>query len=363
MERPAEHSQENREPAPAPALTWRQRLGARLGQLHGHWSRVFWTLHSVWALTSGTLVLILARNRWGYVPWVVGFIGLTWASTLFFSKLAARFFESAAMRFAKGFASWATRAMYQNTLFFLIPFYFYSATLTSSNVLYLAALTALAGLACLDMVFDRLLRDKKWFALGFFAFVTFSALQFFLPLVFRVRIHNGAYLAAGLSILATIPLAYTWAEVKQHRRAWKILAAFLVVIAVLKVARMIIPPVPLRVTSIVFSGGLDTKSLIADRDYVDEIPLSALSSGRLYARAAIFAPVRLATSIRVRFIIDGDTARWSRALDIHAHDHGFRVWDVLRAQGGAFKPCRIRAEVWTREGQLVGRRDIRIVDR
>src|ERR1044071_8868841 len=97
--------------------------------------------------------------------------------------------------------------MYQETLFFLIPFYFYSATVRSRNFLYVVLLTALAVLSCFDMLFDRLLREPRWFSIGFFPFVSFSALQFFLPLLLRTRIEYGSYLGAVLSFFLPLPPA------------------------------------------------------------------------------------------------------------------------------------------------------------
>jgi Family of unknown function (DUF5924) len=155
-------------------MTWRE--------LHERYARLLWALHSAWALVSGIAVLVLAHNRYGFLRWVVLFIALTWGSTLFFSRFAVAE-GSQFLRFAQGVASYLTRVMYQETLFFLIPFYFYSATLRSWNFLYVLALAAFAVLSCFDMLFDRLLRERRWFAIGFFAFVSFSALQFFLPLL------------------------------------------------------------------------------------------------------------------------------------------------------------------------------------
>ncbi|HSG46629.1 MAG TPA: hypothetical protein VLA43_02325, partial [Longimicrobiales bacterium] len=61
-----------------PSPTFRERAGR-------YWARhrtLFWMLHSFWALATGVAVLLLARERYAFVPWVVAFLGLTWASTL-----------------------------------------------------------------------------------------------------------------------------------------------------------------------------------------------------------------------------------------------------------------------------------------
>ena len=39
-------------------------------------------LHSAWALIGGTVIVLLARERYHLVLWVVLFLALAWASTL-----------------------------------------------------------------------------------------------------------------------------------------------------------------------------------------------------------------------------------------------------------------------------------------
>ena len=335
---------------------WRRAID-RAMRLHERYRRVFWTLHSVWALLTGVAVLVLAHNRYGYLPWVVLFIALTWASTLFFSRIAGPT-RSAAFRFAQGFVSYFTRVLYQETLFFLIPFYFYSTTFPSWNCAFVILLGVLAVLSCFDLVFDHLLRTRRVFAMAYFAVVSFSALQFFLPAVFRIRIHNGTYLAAGVAFAAAVTLAYPLSELRQPRRLAKVLLALVLVVAAVSFGRTAVPPVPLRLIKVRFATSFDPTVMRAPREYEGRMPLAALHGKRLYAIATIFAPSRIPTSLTFRFVHDGRVLHASRAVDVLAHERGFRVWDTLQAPPAGFGPGRYRVELWTREGQLVGRADV-----
>jgi Family of unknown function (DUF5924) len=348
------------------ASRWHERLrvrGARtisLGRvLRRRYSRAFWAVHSAWALITGGLVLVLAHNRYGFLPWVVLFLTLTWASTLFFSRFAVGR-TSAGLRFAQGFVSYLTRVMYQETLFFLLPFYFYSTTFPSWNSGYVVALAGLAVLSCFDMVFDRLLRTRRPFAVGFFAVVTYSALQFFLPLLFHVQIHNGAYLAAGFAFFASLPVAYSWQELKRGRRQALIALALVAIVVVLKVGRTLLPPVPLRLSAMSFAVDIDPRTLQLDHELKGVTRTTDLIGGRLCARATIFSPGTLPVRLRFRFYRDGTLLKSSRALDLVAHARGFRVWSALRPGATGFPPGRYRVEVVTDEGQLVGRDDLTV---
>ena len=329
--------------------------------LHRRYSRLFWTFHSVWALLSGGIVLVLSHNRYGYLPWVVLFLALTWASTLFFSRFAIGS-GSRRAQLAKGVVSYVTRIMYQETLFFLLPFYFNSTTFPSWNCFYVIALGALAVLSCFDLVFDRLLRSSRAFSLAFFGIVTYSALQFFLPLLFHVRVHNGAYLAAAVSFFAAVPLAFSGRDLREGKRWAAIVVALAVIIGVLKVARVVVPPVPLRLWDLHFGPDLDLRTVRMSREFPATVHQGDLDNGRLYVIAVVFSPGKLPVDVQLHFFRDGHLLRVSRVVELIAHDRGFRVYDVLRARSGAgFTPGKYEVEVWTGEGQLVGRRSVRVL--
>lgn len=327
-------------------------------EVYDRYARLFWALHSAWALISGIAVLVLAHNRYGFLRWVVLFIALTWGSTLFFSRLA-RPEGSPAMKFAQSVVSYLTRVMYQETLFFLIPFYFYSATFPSWNFLYVIALAVFAVLSCFDMLFDRLLREHRWFSTGFFAFVSFSALQFFLPLLLRTRIANSEYLAAAISFVAALALAGRMADLREKRRLIVIVVAFAGVLLGIRLFRPLLPPVPLRLTRLRFSGTLNPRTLNAPVDFDKEIPAAQLRRGRIYAVATVFSPQRIPATIQMRFLQGGKVLRASRTLDLTARPGGFRIWDSVKLPEPP-KSDTYRIEVWS-AGQLLGKRDVKVV--
>lgn len=342
-----------------------RRAGARFEQVYSRYSRVFWTLHSIWALVWGAGVLVLAHNRHGYLPWVVSFLGLTWASTLFFTR-ALSSAQSKAMRYAQEFISYLTRVMYQGTLFFLIPFYAYSATFFSANAVFVGFLLALAVFSCFDLPFDRLLRRQRIFALTFFALVTFAALNFFFPLIFQTRLHVGTYLAVVLAVAAALPLAYSFTELLRPRMAAR--AALILLIALLgaRAVRPLVPPVPLRLAKVRFAAEFDPTTLSSPRDWADLIPGTELAQGKLYVDATIFAPTSIPTTVTIKVTRAGVVVRSSRVVELLAHQKGFRVWDavplnVLASASSARRPeGPLAVEVWTAEGHLLGRAEAKI---
>jgi hypothetical protein len=303
-------------------------LRARTQALREGHARVFWIAHSLWALAQGATVAVLAEERPDFAAWVLGLLGFVWLSTLFFCRSALVALRPGSLRV--GVASYATRVIYQQTLFFLLPFYARSTTPASPNLAFTLALIALAVLACLDLSFDRWLRRSAAFAATFFFAVAYAALQLLLPLVLRVPFELAQPLALTLALVAAVASVGLPRGLSREARLVGALPIALLA-ALLGLAPRLVPPAPLRISAFGFE--------------------ERLASVRATARVS--APVPVPVEVTVRWEQGADLLRTSRDVSITAHGAGFRVWDELaRARlgdGGA------RVDILTATGQLVGR--------
>lgn len=322
---------------------------ARLTQLWRTYRRPFWILHSVWALLTGALVIFLSRERYGFVPWVVGFLALTWASTLFFTRPAG---GPDGGGIGRDLTSYVTRVLYQETLFFLLPFYAYSTVFPSWNVLFVALLGCLAILACLDLIFDRWLRDYPSFGLIFFASVAFAALNLLLPLMVGLR----PRLAAGIAAVAAVGTAAPLALRGRNSSLWTRLrlgGAALAILALAFVADGLVPPVPLRLQRLTFGTGFDQEDLSLRGTLGSPVEAGSVG-GQLVALAEVFAPSNVPARIVLEWRRDGEVLRTSREVEILAHRSGFRVWDVYRPEGAGLSAGVYRIVLKTVDGRLFG---------
>ncbi len=308
--------------APEPSALARLRL--RLDGARERHRRTFWILHSIWALTNGALVVALAEQAGRFWALVLGALALTWGSTLFFCWR-----RSAAPSLRSGLVSYATRVLYQETLFFLLPFYVRSSTLGSVNVAFTLALIGLAVLACLDLAFDRWLRGSAAFAASFSFLVSFSALQLLLPLVARVPYARAAPLALVLAFAGTLVLLGASRALGWRRRALGALPSAAVALLLLAAPRLV-PPAPLQLRTLTLERG-----------------------ALMRAEARVVAPVPVPVEVSVRWTRAGELLRESRIVHVTAHGAGFRVWDEAAVPG----PGALRVELLTESGQLIGRRD------
>jgi Family of unknown function (DUF5924) len=328
----------------------------RLWQRHG---RSFWILHSIWALGTGIVVLWLARERYGFVPWVVGFLLLTWASTLFFSRQpTGEAADTLSARFRRGLASYFTRVLYQETLFFVLPFYAYSVVFPSWNVAFPLLLALLAILACLDLLFDRWLRESQVFGLVFFASVAFGVLNLLLPTLFALRPVVATPVAAVTALVTAAPLAVRGGA--RGPRSWlHLTAAGLAILVVAIGVPQLVPPVPLRLEGVTFAADLDRTSL-EPAGVIDEDADGSVLHGQLVVLARVFAPSNVPARVALDWYVDRALVRSSREVEIVAHSDGFRVWDALRPENGTLAPGVYRIVLRTADSRVFGTASLRL---
>lgn len=316
-------------------------------------------LHSAWALVVGTGIVIYAHERYHLVLWVVAFLGLTWASTLFFGRGARPAGAKAgAPTLGQEVTSYLTRIMYQETLFFLLPFYTYSTVFRSPNVLFLLLLGGLAVFSCLDLLFDRYLRTKPVFSLSFFALVAFSTLNLLLPLLFRVPPRFATPGAALLAVAGATPLALRTLPA-DRRPTWRLAFAAAVMLAMALAFPVLVPPVPLRLESATFSTGMVRETLTLPDTLTSPVPSGTVGSS-LVVLVRVFAPSALPARVRLEWRRDGEVVRRSRPIDITAHEGGFRVWDGWHPPEGRAPPGDYRVILRTQGERVFGVARLRI---
>jgi hypothetical protein len=323
-------------------------------------------VHSVWGLATGVIVVVLARERYAFVPWVIVFLSVTWLSTMFFGRRPSA--ESApqpepsdatsAPGIGDELASYVTRILYQETLFFLLPFYAYSTVLASPNVLFLVLFGGLAVFSCLDLAFDRLLRTSAVFGLVFFATVAFAAINLLLPIVLGLDPEIATPLAAVVAVASAVPLTLRAAANRAGARVRLGAAAGAILVVAIGLPS-VVPPAPLRMTSATFASRIDRQTLEL-RDTLTSGGSSTPTDGALIVLVQVFAPAAVPTNVSLEWKRNGEAFRTSRGVDIVAHDAGFRVWDSWRPESNEVPPGRYEVTLKAHGGRVFGVAQLRV---
>lgn len=165
----------------APRRGFRAAL-ARVGQKYG---KMLWWAHSLYALGLGVSVVIFAQKGFAHARWLTISLAVAWVVVILFFRLFGSGQRQplgttrAKLRFYV--MTYVLKNLYQGMLFFLLPFYWRSATFDSPNQWFVLVLGICAFLSTLDVIFDQVLMRWKIGASIFYFITLFACLNLVIP--------------------------------------------------------------------------------------------------------------------------------------------------------------------------------------
>jgi hypothetical protein len=330
----------------------------RLSRAVARRQALLWWLHSLYALAFGVGVMWLGSRHYGLLRVTLFYVAFIWLSSLLMPLLAGRPSLSPAWRERlRLLVNYFNRNFYQQLLFFLLPVYYASATWSSANMLFVAVIAACAVLSTLDIVYDRHLSIRPVLTAVFFAFNLFACANALLPVVWHIS--NGKALPASAAAALIAFLSIVWQPGARGRRKSivAVAASAALLAATVLWGRPFIPPAPLRVLHAEFGTELDRRGPRVTQA-VREI--QAGWSGSLFGLTAIRAPLGLEDRLAHRWYENGRLVYASPFYRVQGgREEGFRLWTRCWLQSA--RPGRLRLDVVTEAGQLVGRAEIKVV--
>ena len=307
---------------------------------------------SIASLALGLATLLVFRRGLPHVAWIVGYMLLLWMLVAMLAEARAPL-ETRGHYRVVGAAEYTIQTLYHNLLLFVLPAYFASATLTSVNALFVAAVAAGAILTGVDPWYGALVRPRPWIERAVYGLSVFAALNVALPLV-GVRPIGALLTSAALSGLALTPAFRRRGAVSWGRA--HVLASGLAVAAVAAVwlARVVVPPAPIFLARAVAARG------VADLEPVEPVrgamPAAVLAAwGGVTAYTAVYAPAGLRQAIEHVWRRNGVLlARVPLSPVQGGRAQGFRTWS-RRTDMAPPLDGRYTVDVLTASGQLIGR--------
>jgi len=251
--------------------------------------------------------------------------------------------------------TYVLKNLYQGMLFFLLPFYWQSATVASAQGWFLALLGTCALLSTMDVVFDRIVMRWRVLASLFHAFILFGTLGLILP-AFLPRASTLVTLcaAAGISAGAFWTLHVPFTAFRDRAFVAVFLASIGAASGSAMLVRRAIPPVPMYL-----AHGAVGPSVLADGRLgmeVQRVNRSLLP--QLVAVTEMMAPA--GHSDRLVHVWRRNGAEIFREHALHAERSGRSGWLRLRSVLPANAVPSAASGGWsvdvdTEDGQLVGR--------
>jgi hypothetical protein len=319
-----------------------------------------WWAHSAYAFLLGIGIMWLGSRDFTYLRVAVFHVAVIWLISLFLPKLLdqpqlpARW--APRIRFLANFFS---KNLYQQVLFFVLPIYYGSATVSSVNFLFVILVALSATLSTLDIVYDRHLSTRRSLTALFFAFNLFVLVNVMLPVLWSLSNTWTTRLSAIVTALGLLSLYYPLVPARKLRAAIAVVTVA-VVLTLVELGRAYIPPAPLRLTKVAFGTEFQTEAIEIESPLTQIVPGRAI---RLYGLTAIKAPLGLRDRVRHSWFVDGRLI-WQSPYHtiVGGREAGFRYW--TRCYFETISPgAHLRLDVETEGGQLIGRSRIKAANR
>ncbi len=307
---------------------------------------------SLASLLLGLATLLVFRRGLPHVGWIVGYLLLLCVLIAVVAEVRVSA-ETRRRRLALEALEYTIQTLCHNLLLFVLPAYYASATLTSANGAFLAAVAAGALLTAVDPWYRACVAPRAWAKHALLGLAVFAALNVALPLV-RVRPILALEGAAALAALALAPVFRRGGEIPWRRAHAR--AAALAVVALLAAwaGRALVPPAPLFLARAAMAREVSRLEPVDERR--GAVPAATVADwGGVAAYTAVHAPAGLSQAIEHVWRRDGQVvARIPLSPVQGGRAEGFRTWsrrtDLTPPLAG-----RYTVDVITASGQLIGR--------
>tara|TARA_R110002072_G_scaffold170552_2_gene324173 strand:- start:107101 stop:108129 length:1029 start_codon:yes stop_codon:yes gene_type:complete len=320
--------------------------------------RVFELLRShpwimaVFGFVSGIASYLLVERREEVAQAVAILMLASWLMLVMERWLRTLFLKIFGVRLPGTVMRFGTQMVHQESLFFVLPFFFAATTWNHSQALFTAALAIFALISVIDPIYHTQLASRKTLYMVFHAITLFAVLLVVLPLILLLDTEQSLQLALIVALAFSLP---SMGGVMPNGHWWRLPATLMALVtlgAVLWQLRTLIPPAALSLTGITLSQHVDREQRNPGVS-LKTISEESLRLDGLFAWTSVRAPRGLRENIHHVWIYDGDEVD-RITLDIEGGgDAGYRAWThKLNFPSDVVGHWQIR--VVTDSGQLIG---------
>ncbi len=301
---------------------------------------------------SGVGSFILVDRQAGLANWIAVVMLLSWVWLMVENSVVSLFRKTFGKEVPQGLLRYGTQMIHQESLFFVLPFFFVTTTWNSGQAAFTALLGAAGLISIIDPLYYRWLAPRRWLFMALHTLTLFAALLTALPIILHLTTTQSYKLALGIAMLLSFPSLASSFPINTWRRGVALVLITLAAGSAGWMLRSWVPPATLWLTEVAVSTTFDNKTRTPG-DTIRQISASQLRREGLYAYTSINAPRGLEERIYHVWRRDGEEVD-RIALDIHGgRKEGYRAWTHKRN----FPPevaGRWQVRVLTEDGQMIG---------
>lgn len=307
---------------------------------------------------SGIGSFILVDRQAGLASWVAILLLVSWIWLMLENTLTGLFARTFKREIPQPLLRYATQMIHQESLFFVLPFFFITTTWNSGQLIFTGLLGAAGLISIVDPLYYRWLAPRRWLFMALHTLTLFAALLTALPIILHLTTAQSFKLALIAAMALSFPSLASSFLITNWRRGVALVLVTLSVGAGGWLLRSWVPPATLWLTEVAVSTEVINRQ---PGDSLDEIPVSQIRGAGLYAYTAINAPRGLNERIYHVWQLNGKEVD-RIALDIHGgRKEGYRAW--THKQNFPPNPVgRWQVRVLTEDGQVIGVLRFKVVD-
>ncbi|MDH1265736.1 DUF5924 family protein [Pseudomonas sp. GD03944] len=247
---------------------------------------------------------------------------------------------------------YATQMIHQESLFFVLPFFFITTTWNSGQLLFSGLLAVAALVSIIDPLYNKWLAPRRWIYLAYHTLALFAVLLTALPIILKLTTTQSYQWALAAAVVLSFPSLIGIITVKRWWRGLLLIGMTLALGGAGWLMRVWVPPATLWLTEVAVTTQFDNRSR-SPGESVKELSLAQLRSSGLYAYTSINAPRGL--NERIYHVWSRDGGEVERiALDIHGgRKKGYRAW-THKQNFPVDSVGRWQVQVRTEAGQMIG---------
>lgn len=301
---------------------------------------------------SGIGSFILVDRQAKLATWIAVILLVSWIWLMVENSAVALFAKMFKREIPQPLLRYGTQMIHQESLFFVLPFFFVTTTWYSGQLAFTGLLGAAGLISIIDPLYYKWLAPRRWLFMALHTLTLFAALLTALPIIVHLTTAESYKLALGIAMLLSFPSLASGYPINSWQRGLGVVAMTLAIGGAGWMARFWVPPATLWLTEAAISTRFDNQNRTPGES-IQEIGVNQLRSAGLYAYTSINAPRGLNERIYHVWRHNGEEIE-RIALDIKGgREEGYRAW--TRKQN--FPPDVLgkwQVRVLTEDGQMIG---------
>ncbi|AZD26893.1 DUF5924 family protein [Pseudomonas chlororaphis] len=299
---------------------------------------------------SGVGSFILVDRQQGLATWIAVIMLVSWIWLMLENSLTQLFTKIFKREIPQPLLRYATQMIHQESLFFVLPFFFITTAWNSGQLVFTGLLGASALVSIIDPLYYKWLAPRRWLFLALHTLTLFAALLTALPIILHLTTAQSFKLALGIAMLLSFPSLASIFPIRNLRGALMLLGMTLAIGGTGWLLRSWVPPATLWIAEEAISTQLQDRT---PGTSLKQVSVNDVRSAGLYAYTAINAPRGLDERIYHVWQFNGKEVD-RVALDIHGgRKEGYRAWSHKQNfPGDPTGSWQVR--VLTEDGQVIG---------